>query len=386
MITYHHIGGRSGTYPFPLKNNNLLKDFHLVLYDADVDCVSQMESSKNSLFGKESILPYCIGKTSSTANFHLNFHPTTNSLYPFNPLYNDYCYVKDPLYGNYAFGDACKTEETIEVTLFSLADALKDCGVGELDFLSIDTQGAEYDIIVGAKELMRDSCLGIQLEAEFVELYKGQKVFSDIDPLMKSLGFELLELFSFGRCTPMITPIGFRGEEQPIHAEAVYVKSESFLRQHASVEQLYKTALFSLSYNKLGHCLKVLSMIDSTKEPGSDEPMPGYVVFLQKLHALYQGSVHCQLPRLSNLFTNKAFRDYYSGENNHRVVGDDVVSSLQRLLPEMEALTKQEFSPLEILLRDHGFDELAQIARENRRYESQCFFKLVDLYCVLSAV
>ncbi len=45
MITYHHIGGRNGTYPLPLADSILLRDFHLALYDADENCFEQIEKS-----------------------------------------------------------------------------------------------------------------------------------------------------------------------------------------------------------------------------------------------------------------------------------------------------------------------------------------------------
>ena len=61
MITYHHIGGRNGTYPLPLKNSLLLSEFHLILYDADTNCFEQMKGVDQNSWGKVSVFPYCIG-------------------------------------------------------------------------------------------------------------------------------------------------------------------------------------------------------------------------------------------------------------------------------------------------------------------------------------
>ena len=57
MITYHHIGGRNGTYPLPLADSILLRYFH-----ADENCFKQMKKVEQKGWWKFSVYPYCIGK------------------------------------------------------------------------------------------------------------------------------------------------------------------------------------------------------------------------------------------------------------------------------------------------------------------------------------
>ncbi len=62
------------------------------------------------------------------------------------------------------------------------------------DFVKLDTQGTEYDILAnGFTRGLRD-CVGLEIEVEFFELYRGQRLFSDIDSFMRANGFQLMGL------------------------------------------------------------------------------------------------------------------------------------------------------------------------------------------------
>lgn len=58
------------------------------------------------------------------------------------------------------------------------------------DVMKIDTQGTELDILKGAGNLLQGT-IAVELEVEFVEQYKGQALFSDVDGFMRSQGFML---------------------------------------------------------------------------------------------------------------------------------------------------------------------------------------------------
>jgi hypothetical protein len=63
-----------------------------------------------------------------------------------------------------------------------------------IDFLKLDVQGSELDILKGATDLLKHSLLGAKIEVEFVELYKGQPLFPDIHRFMTDSGFELIDI------------------------------------------------------------------------------------------------------------------------------------------------------------------------------------------------
>lgn len=384
MITYHHIGGRNGTYPLPLKTGPLLNEFHLVLYDADKDCFEQMKGQDHTAWGKVSVYPYGIGGKTGTQPFHLTFHPTNNSLYRFNEAYKEYTFVNNPIYGEYVFGDAFKPMKSIDLDLLSLGDALARSNIPGIDFLSLDVQGAEYDILEGSQVLLSKNCIGIQLEVEFVQLYQDQKTFSDINVLMERMGFELLELGTFGRCAPMSLPIGFRGLEQPLYAEAVYIKKASELVKEGDVEGLYKGALFSLIYKKLGLCIKFLSKIDEISAIGdASEQDSLYKQSLAEIWALHNASKHLKLPQLSQLFSNERFQNYYALKEQAsmpHVEDFELRQAMQNALPLVKEMYRVASSPLENVLKQYGFDELADVTRQTRMHEAECFSALVSTH------
>ena len=61
-------------------------------------------------------------------------------------------------------------------------------------FLKIDAQGAEYDILKGAKKFISsESCIGMQLELFNLPLYKGIKLKKEVVDYLHNLGFKVLK-------------------------------------------------------------------------------------------------------------------------------------------------------------------------------------------------
>jgi FkbM family methyltransferase len=64
----------------------------------------------------------------------------------------------------------------------------------DIDFIQIDTQGAELPILEGAKALLSRGCLGIRAEVEWLEMYRDQPHFGDIDVYLRGQGYSLFGL------------------------------------------------------------------------------------------------------------------------------------------------------------------------------------------------
>jgi FkbM family methyltransferase len=62
------------------------------------------------------------------------------------------------------------------------------------DFLKLDTQGTEYDILANGFVRHIHDLVGIEIEVEFVELYRGQRLFADVDQFLRANGFGLMGL------------------------------------------------------------------------------------------------------------------------------------------------------------------------------------------------
>ena len=70
--------------------------------------------------------------------------------------------------------------------------------ISELDqpfsyhFIKIDAQGAEYEILQGAENFLKSTCLGLHLELFEVPMMKGIKLLPEVVQYLDGLGFELV--------------------------------------------------------------------------------------------------------------------------------------------------------------------------------------------------
>lgn len=386
-ITYHHIGGRNGTYPFPIKNSSLLKDFHLVLYDADAVCKIQMEEAQKNSLNRTSIFPYCISETSKLGHFKINFHPTTSSILEFNERYEDYSFISNPIYGEYRLGDACKLVRQIELPFYSISDAMKNSGITELDMLSLDIQGSEYDVIYGSKDLIKNKCLLLHLEAEFITIYKGQKTFFEIHDLMTNLGFELIDLSSINRSSPITLPIGMRGSERPMYAEAVYLKKLESLNDKTNVFELCKYAFFAFIYSNIGYGIQALKKIATQMDlTFISEEDPEHIVFLKKIWDAYCNANYLLSPKLSELFTEKIFENFYSNTTDEifpyieqlpKKMIENIRLKYLPLINEVRDLENLDQTNFEKVFHDYGLIDLEKTIKAQRKKEAQNFQTLL---------
>ncbi len=62
-------------------------------------------------------------------------------------------------------------------------------------FLKIDAQGAEYQILRGAENLLSSSCLGLHLELFNIPMYQGIKLLPEVEVYLNNFGFHLVKKF-----------------------------------------------------------------------------------------------------------------------------------------------------------------------------------------------
>jgi hypothetical protein len=65
--------------------------------------------------------------------------------------------------------------------------------VPRADFIELDVQGGELEVLSGAVRTLAGT-LGIQAEVEFAPMYVGQPLFADIDAFLRGRGFQLFDL------------------------------------------------------------------------------------------------------------------------------------------------------------------------------------------------
>lgn len=81
--------------------------------------------------------------------------------------------------------------KTMDVNCQKLDKVLADLEYKEpFDFLKVDAQGAEYEILLGAEKFLKNDCLGITLELFDIPLYKGIALRDEVVAYLDKMGFE----------------------------------------------------------------------------------------------------------------------------------------------------------------------------------------------------
>lgn len=124
-----------------------------------------------------------IGAESGIATLHITQKLDNSSLLFPNHEFTNRLAVKERFVINH--------EESVNV--MPLDEWLKKEGVSSVDFLKIDTQGTEGDVLRGANYSLT-SVLGLDVEVNFAERYQGQAYFSDVDEKLRDAGFVLFDL------------------------------------------------------------------------------------------------------------------------------------------------------------------------------------------------
>jgi FkbM family methyltransferase len=110
---------------------------------------------------------------------------------------------------------------TLDHVLFERRQSESEWG----EAIKIDTQGTEYEILLGAARTLRERTMFVCVEVSFCELYVGQKLFSDVELLLRQHGFAFYGFDrTFNRSRKSLDKRNCWGRERPIQADAYFFK------------------------------------------------------------------------------------------------------------------------------------------------------------------
>jgi FkbM family methyltransferase len=131
----------------------------------------------------ESWFPVALGGHTGTGQLHVLKGASGSSLYPPNvPMLNRF--------GPKSYGTL---DKVVDVPLMTLSDFIDTYRRPFPNLLKIDVQGAELDILKAIRPDHWSDLLAVQTEVEFVEFYRGQPMFQDVDAFMRAQGFVMFD-------------------------------------------------------------------------------------------------------------------------------------------------------------------------------------------------
>lgn len=228
-------------------------------FDADpeaCDSANQQFEAKQADWN-EFHIPLAIAEKSGDATLYITHHPMCSSLYPPN----------EPFLKKFADLGVMTLERTAQIKTVSLDDFCASEDICNIDFLQIDVQGADLQVLKGAKHLL-NSVSAIQVEVEFAPLYIGQPLFGDIDLYLRAQGFSLFDLRIARRPRSFIYSGSRPG--QLLWGDAIYVR-EAVQCPDGSFEcpeQAFKLACIADVLDLVDYSLDLLKTL--TLKHGSD--------------------------------------------------------------------------------------------------------------------
>ncbi|AFY58610.1 methyltransferase, FkbM family [Rivularia sp. PCC 7116] len=119
--------------------------------------------------------------------------------------------------------------KTLDIETVDLDSFVADNKIDEIDFIKLDVEGSELDVLKGAVSCLNESVLGLSIEVLFHESIRNQPTFSHIDLFLNSLGFRLFDLATYRHARkalplPMISQLGNTKQGQVLWAQALYLR------------------------------------------------------------------------------------------------------------------------------------------------------------------
>lgn len=210
------IGARGGFEGFL---NCFGQDIRKIGFEPDVEECKRLNS--NQLQANERFYPYAIHKDAGTKTFYLTEFGASSGFYQPDPKW-----VKRISQADQTMTIASE----IEMDTVSFDDFCSKKTFPYIDYIKIDTEGCELDILQGAERMLKSSALVLNLETWIQSVHIGQPVFSDIDQYLRSLGFILYEICPYRHARKVLPEIsnnpvpGPAKNGQVIWAQSLYMR------------------------------------------------------------------------------------------------------------------------------------------------------------------
>lgn len=210
------VGARGGVHPLvePLARHTAVLGFEPA---ADECARLRDEIAQGSPWACCEIEPQALGERRGPAELHVLTAPTNSSLrHPNDDFTRRYGMAKwrvlerEPL-----------ETTTLDHVLFE--ERRDETFWGEL--LKLDTQGTEYEILAGSCRTLAERTVAIVSEVSFCELYRGQRLFSEVEMLLRQQGFAFYGFASLHhRSQRMLDKKTAAGRERLMYADAVFLR------------------------------------------------------------------------------------------------------------------------------------------------------------------
>jgi FkbM family methyltransferase len=146
--------------------------------------------------------PVALARHTGPAEFYRFAEPAANSFYAANHrLISRWCYTR-----TLTLASQFKVLERPSLDAVSLDDWAKMNAITDVDFVKLNVQGAELDILAGAGILLQNT-LGLLVEQTFNATYVGAPLFGEVYDFISNAGFCMFDVVGMNRVARTRSPI-----------------------------------------------------------------------------------------------------------------------------------------------------------------------------------
>ena len=234
------------------KKLEALEICNIIGFDCEISAFTKLKEIKknNKIYYKDAI------GDGEKHDFYSTSLPTCSSiLEPNLTLTNHYFHLSEYM----------QIQSVNQIDTKKLDEVLLDVDV---DYIKLDVQGSELMILKNAIEKINQSVI-VESEVEFIEQYKNQPLFSDIERFLRSNGylFHCFNGYGTRSLKPLMKNNPLMGFRQWIWSDAVFMKNFLSKNININLDKMLKMAVilheayqsYDCCYSLLQKCEKILS-------------------------------------------------------------------------------------------------------------------------------
>jgi len=176
-MLYVDIGSSGGINPLFIESMKGAK--FIALDPLDQDSLKSLRSTKES-GSSQLILENLIWDKNETVPFHICRKREVSSIFAPNRKFID----------KFQYSDRFDVVDTIMLQANTLDSLVKD----PIDYLKIDVQGASFEVLTGARNQLTENVPMLEIELEFEEVYKNQKLIADTLTMLRNCNYNILHM------------------------------------------------------------------------------------------------------------------------------------------------------------------------------------------------
>ncbi len=243
MIHVAHIGGR-GKVPEPFAAFS--EEFSYDIFDADrAACIDDF----SHVVGRRVLHNCGVSKADSTRILYVNTGPTGSSLFPSgHDAESEWFHELGRT--DYLFSRVQRPVSTEIIDVRSIDSLVHDASMFSPHWLRIDAEGSELEVLEGAKQAIRTSCVACTIEVTLIAKYNNGATLTKVHDFMDQNHFWIAEIEPI-LGSPFHHPSGQRGKQIPFACDVIYLRDP---RDLSSEENLKASALIAtcLGFSEIG--------------------------------------------------------------------------------------------------------------------------------------